>query len=417
MTRPASQTSGGMEPRADEGRGRRLYRELRRILMKVESFDRLEPLVRYLLEALVRTSRAENGVIRGGRLYVRDEDVYRLESKYGDAGPVELGFTVPADYAPVLTARKQGWVLMRPTDPGYDPRIEAPIGMETFAAVVLGLNQDYMLSFSLNEPVPDDEIIYTLVAVRQIIDLALRQKELSSFIESAREIQTSLLPREAPRLAGYDIAFFQRPAEVIGGDVYDFIPLGKDILGVAVGDATGHGLPAALQARDVIIGLRMGVEENLKIVKTIEKLARILQQTSMTSRFISLFYCEIEVHGYLVYVNAGHVPPFIVRDSDAELVFLKEGGPVLGLPVPLEYRRAFGRLRPGDVLVMYTDGIVEARDHAQKEFGWERLAEVVRRHRRSPAADIVDRVRRELDRHMGDERQLDDQTLVLIRRN
>lgn len=396
--------------------GRRLYRELRRIILTLEKFDDLESLLRYVLEALVKTSLENRGVFRGGRLYIRDGDEFRLVYKYGEAGVVELGYSISIHYGPIQTTLNQGWVLCRPNDPGYDPKIEEPLGNETFAALALGPRQEYILSFSLDEPVPDEEITYTLVVIRQIVELVFRKRELSSYIADARAIQTQLLPDTPPEMPGYEITFYSRSAEIIGGDIYDFIPLGRGIMGIVVGDATGHGLPAALQARDVIIGLRMGVEENLKIVKTIEKLARVIQQTSIKSRFISLFYGEIEPQGYIVYVNAGHVPPLLYRCSTSHITFLKEGGPILGFPLTPEYRRGFDRMNPGDILMLYTDGITEVRNSTGNEMGVEPLIHMLQENCKEPVSVLINEMREMIEQFSRGEPPLDDQTLVLIKR-
>lgn len=393
-----------------------LYRKLRLLISDLVNIDDTEKLVTFLLDELVNTSREEDSLILGGRAYHRLNGRYQLFYKVGDAGPVPLGYEVPAHYAPVQVALKQGWVLMRSTDEGFDPSIEEPIGADTFAAIVIGPHHEFLLSFTLKEPVPDDELIFTLLTLRQITDLALRQKELTAFIEQARIIQTSLLPKEPPVFPGFEIVFRTRPAEIVGGDVYDFIRLSEDILGVCIGDATGHGLPAALQARDVIIGLRMGVEENLKIVKTMEKLARVINQTSLTSRYISLFYAEIERRGFLVYCNAGHVPPVIIRASGSEPQYLHEGGPVIGLPIRSHYVRSFAYMEPGDILLMYTDGLTETRNERGEEFGLSRLIQIIHQNRQMPLDNLIDHILQRVDEWGQGLRIVDDQTLILIRR-
>ncbi len=395
---------------------RALYRHLRHIILSLPKFKDNESLIHFLLKNLVDASRKHKGHILGGRAYVRNNGVYKLFSKYGEAGPVQLGYEVPLTYRPIQKAIEQGWVFVRESDPDFDPSIEAPIGASAFAAIALGQHNEYLLSFSLSPSTDEDEMIYALVSIRQVAEMVARERAMSSFIREANEIQTSLLPKEPPRNYPYDIAFRSRPALFIGGDIYDFIPISDTILGICIGDATGHGFPAALQARDVIIGLRMGAEENLKIIRTIEKLHRVVSQSSLTSRFISVFYGEIEDNGNLVFVNAGHIPPIILRAKTGQPIILPTLGPAIGLPVEGRFHRAFERLDPGDILVMYTDGITDARNPEGEEFGIERLIEIIQKHKDKNAQEIVDIFFKKLDEFKGLTPQEDDQTLVIVKR-
>ena len=171
-----------------------------------------------------------------------------------------------------------------------------------------------------------------------------------SFREAA-EIQRSLLADEPPVFPGFDVACRSVATEEVGGDFYDFHGLGDDILGFAIGDASGHGLPAALVVRDVVTGLRMGIEKDLKIAHVFAKLNRVIHRSRLSSRFVSVFYGELEADGNLVYVNAGHPPPILFfrhpqpgQPGDQEL---SVGGTVVG-PLPeVRFRRGFARLRPG----------------------------------------------------------------------
>ena len=157
----------------------------------------------------------------------------------------------------------------------------------------------------------------------------------------------------------------------MGGDFFDFIPVTDRIHGIAIADASGHGLPAALQVRDVYTGLRMGVARDFKIVRTVERLNRIIHQSRMTTKFVSLFYGEIEEEGNLIYVNAGHPPPLHFHSKG--VTTLKQTGMVLGPSATASYSRGFLALEPGDALLLYTDGMTEASDPKGREFGIERL--------------------------------------------
>jgi sigma-B regulation protein RsbU (phosphoserine phosphatase) len=175
----------------------------------------------------------------------------------------------------------------------------------------------------------------------------------------------------------------------VGGDFFDFMPLDADILGVAIGDASGHGLPAALLVRDIVTGLRMGIEKDLKITPVFERLNRVIHRSRLSSRFVSLFYGELEANGSLVYVNAGHPPPLLFSRDGFET--LAVGGTVVG-PLPgARFRSGIARLRPGNLLVMCTDGILE-RHQASQEFGDHGLHRALEAVLEAPAEAVLDTV-------------------------
>ena len=190
------------------------------------------------------------------------------------------------------------------------------------------------------------------------MDQKLRQDRYVSALQEARRIQMSILPKRALRRGSLELAGYTTPAELVGGDYFDFIAVSDRILGIAIADASGHGLPAALQVRDVYTGLRMAVERDFKIVRTVERLNRIIHESRLTTRFVSLFYGEIEDDGNLMYVNAGHPHPLHFHGMN--VTPLVQTGLVLGPTANATYSRGYRRIEPGDALVLYTDGMVEA---------------------------------------------------------
>jgi sigma-B regulation protein RsbU (phosphoserine phosphatase) len=193
------------------------------------------------------------------------------------------------------------------------------------------------------------------------------------------------------------------------------------MLGLSIGDASGHGLPAALLVRDVVTGLRMGIEKELKVAHVFEKLNRVIHRSRLSSRFVSVFYGELETDGNFVYVNAGHQPPILFfghpRPGQPSELELTVGGTVIG-PLPeARFRRGFARIHPGEVLLMLTDGILERRDKAGEFFGLDRVRAVVRERQSQPAQAILDRL---FDAAIawGDGRPWeDDATIVVLKRD
>jgi sigma-B regulation protein RsbU (phosphoserine phosphatase) len=243
----------------------------------------------------------------------------------------------------------------------------------------------------------------------------LLEERLRGSLREAAEIQQSLLVEEAPEFPGFDIACRSIPAEEVGGDFFDFLPVGDELLGLAIGDASGHGLPAALLVRDVVTGLRMGIEKELKIAHAFEKLNRVIHRSTLSSRFISVFYGELEASGSLIYVNAGHPPPLLYHGEG--ILELAAGGTVIG-PLPeARFRRGFARVDPGDVLVLCTDGILERRDRENEFFATAGVTRVMREMAGSGAQAILDRLFAESFTYGMDRPWEDDATVVVVRRS
>src|SRR5262245_15947492 len=332
-----------------------LYRRLRNLVVGLEGARTTEALVRQPLTLFVDT--AEPAVIQAASIYRRRTRTYARVAARGEMPAPWLGDAIAVDHPLVQELRRRGVASLRLDDPCGTP----------LAAVAFGARREFLLVFLLARPIPDEETAALLAGLGSLAQLAVRHQDLAAAMSQAREVQTSLLVSTPPSFPGYEIAFGARPAAIVGGDVYDFLVGQPGTMGVAIGDAAGHGLAAALQARDVIVGLRMGVEENLKLFKTMEKLAAVVRRNSPAGRFISLVFAEIHRNGNMVYVNAGHPPPLLLRAAGGEAT-LAAGGPVMGFHLPAaRYEPAFEALAPGDLAVFYTDGITEALDRNDQE--------------------------------------------------
>jgi sigma-B regulation protein RsbU (phosphoserine phosphatase) len=348
--------------------------------------------------------------ITGGRLYELRDDTYELVNRFGEATNGELGIMVPRDYRPVELAIENGIVVMEPNDPGFDPVLEEKLGAARFAAISVG-GEDYILSFNVSSEPTRDDILFSLNLVRYAINQKLREERYASVIAEAQRIQQSILPQRVPAYKGYDIYGKTVAAETVSGDFFDYIPISDTILGLAIADGSGHGLPAALIVRDIYMGLRMGVDRDFKIVRTMQKLNSIIHRSRLTTKFVSLFYGELESGGTFIYTNAGHNPPFLVRSDHIEM--MRHGGTVLGPTPDASFNRGYVEIVTGDVLCMYTDGIVEAHDEHDNEFGLERLQEIVRSNRDRTAQEIVQEILQQVAA-WGWEGE-DDRTVVIVK--
>lgn len=408
-------TTATVEPRRVDYR--ELMKKVERVVAALEQTDDLCDTVHISVDKLLAEFRDELGLF-AGRLYRRRGQDYVLDRTFGHPHESPLGIRVPRSYPPVELVLERGTVYMDRDDPRTDPELERRLGVEEFVAIEVG-DGDYILAFDVGPGHDRDDVLFSLGILRHTVNQKLRQERVAGVFNEARKIQLSILPRRDPEYAGFDISGRNEPMASVGGDLYDYIRISSKILGVAIADVSGHGLPAALQVRDVYMGLRMGLARDYKIVRTVERLNAIIHQSTLTSRFVSMFYGELEPSGNFIYVNAGHVWPFHLP-ADGEVRFLREGGPVLGPLSEAGYERGFLRTEPGDLIVLYTDGITETLSaepgQSDEEYGVERLIELCRRHRELPAHELVGRILDSVKEFSGDRPVADDRTVVVIRR-
>lgn len=390
-----------------------LYRKLEAALAKIERTENVSRMLETILRSLVDDFREALG-FRGGRLYRRDGSDFVLAFGCGESKDAPVGLVVPPGYPPHERTLREGLIIGGAGDPGYDPVFEGAIGVTSrFAAIAVGQGSAYIIALSVDQEVPEDRILYSLSAVRHVIHLKLEQQWLAGLLEDARIIQESLLPANPPEFPGYDIAGRSRPAEVVGGDLYDYIRLSDSLLGVAIGDASGHGLPAALLARDVVTGLRVAMDEDLKLARVMERLNRVIHRAALSSRFISVFYGELDRDGTMTYCNAGHNPPLLL--SGAEFSELRTGGLILGPNPAARYEAGHMHLRAGDLILLYSDGLTERPDPRGRHFGVRRLRSLLRDHADLSAREIIEALFAASDEHGGPTAP-DDRTAVVVKR-
>lgn len=368
--------------------------------------------LREVTAAVIAEMRDELG-FTGGRVYRKDgKDQYRLIAAFPEGPGDNRGMRVPRDYPPIELAIAQRVVFMDRDDPRTDPELEKKLGVTDFAAIEIG-SERYVVAFDTAEDVNEDDIQYALWILRHAVNDKLRSERLADVLDEARRIQTSLLPRRLPRFGPFDLAARTEPVDVVGGDFYDFIAMSDKVQGIAIADSSGHGLPAALQVRDIHMGLRMGLSRDFKIVRTVERMNHIIHNGTLTRRFVSMFYGELETNGLFIYVNAGHPAPLFIDHRGRERE-LRAGGPVLGPLAGATYERGFVNMRPGATLVMVTDGILEAHGgtDGDEEFGRRRLNAVVQDNQHRSAKGIVNAIFEAVE-HFADGRPPDDDRTAL----
>ena len=245
----------------------------------------------------------------------------------------------------------------------------------------------------------------------------LEQEKIQRDLALAAEVQRRLLPAQPPRCAAATFAAFTLPARTVGGDYYDFLDLAEGRIGIAVADIAGKGIAAALLTSAVHASLRvMAAERDLPASQLAAQMNRFLHGSTRTSSYATFFYAQLDARtGRLSYVNAGHNPPYLVRrvETGSEITELSTGGTVLGLFPEVEYEDGVVDLRPGDLLVAFTDGVPEARNTQGEEFGEERLKDLLRGVVGATAEDVSTAVANRVREWMLGAEQHDDVTFVV----
>jgi phosphoserine phosphatase RsbU/P len=251
-------------------------------------------------------------------------------------------------------------------------------------------------------------------------EIAEREK-LSRELEIAREVQQRLFPQTLPQVSGLDYCGACVPALSVGGDYYDFLALPEGHLGIALGDVSGKGIAAALMMATLQASLRAeAMRDSGDLAQMIGAVNRMVFDASTSNRYATFFYAHYDPKGrVLTYVNAGHNPPMLLRKSSngSQMLRLDVGGIVIGLLEQFAFQQASLRLETGDVLVLYTDGVSEAMDLREEEWGEKRLMESIERCQSLSAAQTMEYVMGAAGAFASGAPQHDDMTLVVVRVN
>ncbi|HEY7212034.1 MAG TPA: SpoIIE family protein phosphatase [Bryobacteraceae bacterium] len=250
----------------------------------------------------------------------------------------------------------------------------------------------------------------------RLIEVEQSEKLMELELAQASEIQTMLLPKEAPAYPGYDLAGHQLPCRTVGGDYYDFVPYNDGRLALVVGDVSGKGLPAAILMSSLQARVQMLRETSPDPASAVTLLNRNFAERCPAGKFVTFFYALLDPQtGALKYSNAGHNYPLLLRANGA-VEQLAGGGMVLGLFPMAHYELRETMLDPGDMLALYSDGVTEACTPTGEEFGEEGLARFLRQRKDESCSRLVSELVNYLRSWHGSNAFNDDFTVVLVRR-
>jgi len=254
-------------------------------------------------------------------------------------------------------------------------------------------------------------LLLLIVLMLELKDKLLAKDE----IQIAREVQVALLPDEDAEIPGWAVWSCSRPANDVGGDLVDYIELDGFRHGVVLGDVAGKGLGAALLSAKLQATLRALVPEATSLDDLASRVNTIFFRDGLENRYATLFYAELEYDsGQLRYLNAGHNPAFLIQAAGTDK--LGASALPLGMLPASNYKECTLDLRPGDVLLAYSDGLTEAENAAGEEFGMQRLEALLPELAKLEPQACGRRLLKEVDRFVGDVRPYDDLSLVIIRR-
>jgi hypothetical protein len=261
---------------------------------------------------------------------------------------------------------------------------------------------------------------FTPETMPQHIKRISERERMAKELEIARNVQMSLLPKSNPRAEGYDIAGICIPALEVGGDYYDFVLLGGSKIGIAIGDVSGKGVPAAIYMTLTKGILQSHAEDNISPKIVLSKVNSLMYRTIERNSFVSMFYAILDQRQRSIkFARAGQCPVILTQHADQKGSFLTPRGMALGLEMGkvfdsvLEEQEVY--LQPGEVLVFYTDGFTEAMNAREEEFGEERLDEAIARNRSKSAVDLIACVCEEVKAFTGGVAQHDDMTMVVVK--
>jgi len=249
-------------------------------------------------------------------------------------------------------------------------------------------------------------------------DISRLNKKITDELKDAHDVQVSLLPEYSPEMKGYEITGYCKPAREVGGDFYDFVEPDQDQLLIMLGDVAGKGMPAAIVMAETRSVLRThALLKPALDLGVIMNRANLMRCEDLSGLFVTCFMGVLNPEdGEFSYCNAGHNPPFLFRKASNKADLLHNTGIVLGALQSTHFKQKITFMEPGDILVIYSDGITEAENSAYEQFEEERLLEVIRKNSNCTAKEIHQAVLDAITDFIGDMEQSDDITLVIVRR-
>jgi phosphoserine phosphatase RsbU/P len=282
---------------------------------------------------------------------------------------------------------------------------------------------EYLLALNSNEI--DEEFRLTLNIIATALTSQIKQRRISTSanvlkagLDKARELQKSILPEHEFRFHNYELFGITDPAEIVGGDFFDYLMIGDDRLGVTVGDAASKGIGAAAEAMYISGAIRMASSFEIKISPLMKRTNQLVNKIFEGDKFASLFYGELSTDnsGLFLYANAGHNPPYFLKAGSDEIYLLNPTGPVLGPAPNAKYTIENINFGINDVLLLYSDGLIDTTDEDYNEYGEERIKELFKKVKHKTSKEITYTILEDVVKYSKNASYTDDKTIVVIKR-
>ncbi len=375
---------------------------------------------------IAATLKDAMGIAQIGLLWTRPD------GSFGFSGPGadRAGFRGDADWIHVLkeAGKPIGFEeLSRLADPDslpdrlkrMNPFILVPLSTrDTLAGILIVGEKTNRMRFTAEDITVLSVLANQAAIAVENIDLhseMLEKQRIEEDIKLARDIQTNLLPRSCPRGDRFEFAGYNLPSREVGGDYYDFIPIADGKIGVVIGDISGKGIPAAILMSNLQATFRVSAVHAASPSEAMRIVNNQIVQTTAVEKFATVFYGVFDPKRFLFhYTNAGHNCP-VYRHIEGGITFLREGGLVVGVMENAQYRSKQIALIPGDTLLFYTDGVTEARNGDDEEFGENRMIAAMERPGNGSAQSILDSVLDAVHDFSVTDSLPDDLTLVVLK--
>ncbi len=405
---------------------KKLYRALETVASK--HFNSEKELLVEILNQVVDNFQIS---ITGGRLWqlnVQNECYYLLHQT-GNVEKIDSTFILHLKENPIFEKiSKERTILANETN---DYLIEK--GIFRYSASGVGERKNingkeyYEYMIAVNSEEVNDDLFYSLNVVATLLTskindnrLTNHQREIIFDLDEAKELQRSILPEHELEFNGYSLFGVTVPAKTMSGDYFDYLKFGSESerLGIIVGDAASKGLSAAAEAMYISGAIRMAVNFEIKISALLNRLNKIINQIFSDDRFTTLFYGEIsnDEKGLFLYGNAGHNPPIFYSSKTKMIEYLTTTGPLLGPAPNSKYKTDSINIEVDDVLVIFSDGIVEAADTNFDFYEEKKLEKVIREHHHLSPKELTSKILDDVNKFALDGKYNDDKTIVIIKR-
>ena len=405
---------------------KQLYRTLETVASK--KFANEKELLIEILDQIVRDIQID---VTGGRLWKLDqaEKGYRLLYQTGSVQKINADFILLISENPIFEIISHERTILADETNHYLIKK----GIFKYSASGIGSkntidgNPFYEYMLAVNSSEVDEELRNNLNVIATLLTSKIKErrstdsrKELFSDLDEAKKLQRSILPDHEYHFNDYDIFGVTIPAKIMSGDYFDYLEFGSDDerLGIVVGDAASKGASAAAEAMYISGAIRMGINFEIKISALLNRLNQIINKMFSDDRFTTLFYGEItnDKKGLFLYANAGHNPPIFYSELKDDIKYLGVTGPLLGPAPKSKYKTDSININFGDILVIYSDGIVEAANYNFDFYEEKKLETLIRENKELNPKDLAYKILDDVSKFSQDGKYIDDQTLVIIKR-